>query len=159
MSAINIPGVGEKLGVEYIRAGTFGGSTSADVQFDTLVLSTSAGVYPIVNINEAGVWVKDIDVQVVSKLTTSTGTFVIGDSDDADGYWTDTLIVGTSTGAVFNKSASSVGYAGGKVYNSTHVINVTKGGAAASASVSTSLVKYRIRYIRGMSDTDLNANT
>lgn len=158
MSAIQIPGVGEKIGVEYIRAGTFGGSSDADVQFDTLVLSTSAGVYPIVNINEPGVWVEGIEVQVVSKLTTSTGTFVIGDSDDADGYWTDTLLIGTSTGAAFNKSASTVGYAGGKVYNSSHVINVTKGGAAASASVSSSLVKYRVRYMRGC-DINLNANT
>lgn len=158
MSALEIPGVGERVGREYVRAATFGGSSNADIVFDTGVLATGASVYPIININEAGVYIKDIDVQVVSKLTTSTGTFTIGDSDDADGYWTDTLLVGTSTGAVYNKSASTVGYAGGKLYTSSHVINVTKGGAAASASVSSSLVKFKVRYIRGC-DTNLNANT
>ena len=157
MGAIEIPGVGEKLGVEYVRVGSFGGSSDADVAFDTLVLSTGAGVYPIVNIREPGVWIEGIELQVVSRLTTSTGTFIIGDAADPDGYWTDTLLVGTSSGAAFNRSASSVGYAGGKVYTSSNVINVTKGGAAASASVSSSLVKYRVRYVRGR-NTDLNAN-
>jgi len=158
MSALEIPGVGERVGREYIRALTFGGSSDADVQITAAQLGTAGGTIPLININEAGVYVKDIDVQIVSKLTTSTGTFTIGDSDDADGYWTDTLLVGTSSGAVYNKSASTVGYAGGKLYTSRHVINVTKGGAAASAVSATSLAKLKVRYIRGC-DTNLNANT
>jgi hypothetical protein len=156
--AINIPGAGERLGREYIRAFTFGNSSDAEIALDTGLLATGTSTYGLVNINEPGVFVKSLELQVVAKFTTSTGTFIIGDSDDPDGYWTDTLFNGAATGAVFGNMATSVGYAAGKVYTSTHVINLTKGDAAASAISASSLGKAKIRYIRGC-DTDLNANT
>lgn len=156
--AINIPGVGERLGREYVRAFTFGNSSDAEVALDTGLLATGTSTYALVNLNEPGVYVKDIQLQIAAKFTTSTGTFTIGDSDDVDGYWTDTLFNGAATGAVFGNMATTVGYAAGKVYNSSGVINLTKALAAASATSATSLAKAKIRYIRGC-DTDLNANT
>lgn len=158
MSALEIPGVGEKLGVPYVKAFTFGGSSDADVHLSSTQLGTAGGVVPLININESGIYIEALDVQVAAKLTTSTGTFTIGDSDDADGFWTDTLLVGTTTSASFNKMASTVGYGAGKVYTSSHIINVTKAGAAASTISAASLVKCKVKYIRGC-DTDLNPNT
>jgi len=157
MGALNIPGVAEKLGVEYIRAVTFGGSSNADVHLSSTVLGTAGGAVALININEPNVFVKNIQLQVAAKLTTSTGTFTIGDTD-VDGYWTDTLIVGTSTAANFNDMSTTVAYGMGKLYTSSDVINVTKAGAAASAISANSLVKARVIYVRGVEDS-LNANT
>lgn len=158
MSALNIPGVGERLGREYTRVVSFGGSSSADAHLSSTVLGTAGGAVALININEGGVEIKEMAFQVASKLTTSTGTFTIGDSDDADGFFTDTNLVGTSTGARFQDMTSAVGYAGGKMYSSSGVINVTKAGAAASAVSSASLVNVRVRYVRG-SDSNINPST
>lgn len=155
--AINIPGVGERVGLEYTRAFTFGNSSDAEIALDTGLLATGTSTYALININEPGVFIKNIALQVVSKLTTSTGTFVIGDTD-IDGYWTDTLLVGTTTSASFNNMSTAVAYGAGKVYNATDTINLTKGDAAASAASATSLVKARVTYIRG-ADSDLNPGT
>lgn len=155
--AIDIPGVGERLGQVYVRAFTFGNSTGAEVALDTGLLATGTSVYGLININEPGVYVKDFQLQIVSKFTTSTGTFIIGDTDDEDGYWTDTLFAGTATGAVFGNMATTVGYAAGHVYTAPGVINLTKKLAAASAASASSLAKAKIIYIRGC-ETDLNPN-
>jgi len=152
--AINIPAKGERLGRSYYRAFSFGLSSDADVPLDSDVGSTGTFTYALININEPNVLVEDISLQVVSKLTTSTGTFTIGDTD-VDGYWTDTLLVGTTTSASWNAMSTAVAYAGGKLYTDTDVINLTKGGAAASAVHTTSLVKARVKYMRGC-DTNLN---
>ena len=158
MAAINIPGVGEKLGVEYTRVVTFGGSSNADVHLSSTILSTVGGAVALININEPNVFVKNMQLQVAAKLTTSTGTFTIGDSDDADGYFTDTAIVGTSTAANFNDMSTAGGYGMGKRYTLSHVINVTKAGAAASVISANSVAKVRVTYVRGVADS-LNANT
>jgi len=156
--AINIPGVGERLGREYVRAFTFGNSSDAEIALDTGLLATGATTYALVNINEPNVFIKGIDVQIVAKFTTSTGTFVIGDGTDTDGFWTDTLFNGAATGAVFGNMATSVGYGAGKLYTSTDTIDLVKDNAAASTISTASLAKARVHYIRGC-DTNLQANT
>jgi hypothetical protein len=155
MGALNIPGVGERVNREYTRVVSFGSIAAADVQLSSTELSTAGGTVALININEPNVEIKELAFQVAGKLTTSSGTFTIGDSDDPDGFVTDTLLVGTATGARFNVMASSVGYAGGKVYTSPGVINVTKAGAAVpAASQLTGICNVRVRYIRNADDTN-----
>lgn len=157
--AVNIPNIGDgRVGDFRIMAFTFGCSSDAEVQLDTNVQATGEFTYALVNLNEPNVFIKSVDLQVVSKLTTSTGTFVIGDGTDTDGYWTDTLLVGTTTSAVFNNMSTSVGYGAGKLYTAADTIDLVKGAAAASAISTSSLVKCRVSYIRG-ADTDLSPNT
>jgi len=159
MGALNIPGVGERVGREYARVVSFGSISSADVQLSSTELSTAGGTVALININEPNVFIKSLEFQVAGKLTSSSGTFTIGDSDDVDGFVTDTLLVGTSTGAVWSNMSSGVGYAAGKVYTSSGVINVTKAGAAVpAASQLTGLCNVRVRYVRN-ADTDLNPST
>ena len=159
MGALNIPGVGERVNREYTRVVSFGSIDSADVQLTATQLGTAGGVVPLININEKNVEIKELAFQVAGKLTTSSGTFTIGDSDDADGFVTDTLLVGTSTGAVWSNMSSGVGYGAGKLYTSSGVINVTKAGAAVpAASQLTGLCNVRVRYIRN-ADESINPST
>ena len=151
MGALNIPGVGEKLGVEYTRVVSFGGSSNADVHLSSTVLGTAGGTLALININEPDVFIKGIDLQVAAKLTTSTGTFTIGDTD-VDGFWTDTLIIGTTTSAAWQAMSTAVAYGGGKVYSSSDVINVTKAGAAASVISANGLVNPQVKYQRGVDE-------
>ena len=159
MGALNIPGVGERVNREYTRVVSFGSIASADVQLSSTELSTAGGTVALININEPNVEIKELAFQVAGKLTTSSGTFTIGDSDDADGFVTDTLLIGTATGARFQEMASTVGYTGGKVYTSSGVINVTKAGAAVpAASQLTGLCNVRVRYVRN-ADSGINPST
>ena len=155
---MNIPGIGEETGVEYTRMSSIGASTGAEIALDTVFLSTTATSYAMININEPNVLVKSIELQVAAVLTTSTGTFTIGDTADGDGYWTDTLLVPTTTGAVWSNMATSVGYGAGKLYTTSDVISLVKAGAAASALGASSLLNFRVTYRRGM-DTDLQPST
>jgi len=152
---INIPGIGEELGVEYTRMTSFGLSSNAEIALDTCIQSTALAQYALVNINEPNVFIKNVEIQVAAELTSSTGLFTIGDTDDVDGYWTDTLIVGTATSAVWANMATTVAYAQGKLYTSSSVIELGNTGAAVSAVGSACLVNLRVTYKRGC-DTNLN---
>jgi len=149
--AISIPGVGEGLSKFVTRTFTFGTATaSPDVS-----VTTGTGLTTLVNINEANVFVKSFDLQVIEVLATAgTAANTIGDSDDADGYWTDTLANLAATAAVFANMATSVAYAGGRLYTVTDVISLTRGTAGAKKG----LVKARIQYMRN-ADTNLNPAT
>lgn len=141
MAALVIPGVGERVGRMYQRVVTFGVSgESPDVNV------TSQAVWPVININEANVMVHKLERQVVVAFDTTVIT--IGDTDDADGYWTDTLF-GHTTAGVFDE-CSGAAYEAGRLYTSSQAINVTIG----TADHTTGKAKLRITYSRG-ADTDL----
>jgi hypothetical protein len=147
MSALNIPGIGERTGERYIRTVDFGftGETGVDVEI------AATGDVALININEPNVFVHSLDKQVVAVLNAAaTFTINIGDGADSDGYWTDTLFLSTTCDAVFANAGTTVAYAAGKLYTTTDVINVNNAGSALTAGH----VKLRIEYSRGV-DTDL----
>jgi hypothetical protein len=151
MAALDIPGVGENLG-KHIRIMTFGAvGESPDV-----AIGSGTGTTALVNINEPNVFVESIESQVVLAIATagSLVAMTIGDGDDVDGYWTDTLQNVAATSAVFANQASSLGYFGGKLYTVTDTIDLKK--VVAKASVGK--VRLRVRYWRGV-DTNLNPAT
>ena len=152
MAALEIPGVGEALG-RHIREFSFGASgESPDV-----TIGSGTGTTALVNIQEPNVFIEDLETQVVIAVcTASTGavSMTIGDSDDVDGYWTDTLLNVAATSGDFANMTTTVAYAQGHLVTSTLSINLIKGSALASAGK----VKCRITYWRGV-DTDLNPAT
>lgn len=153
MAALEIPGIGEPLGQRQVRVLTFGASgESPDV-----IIGSGTGTTALVNIQEANVFVENVESQVVMKVCTAAAGAVamtIGDSDDVDGYWTDTLLNVAATSAVFANMATTVGYAAGRLVTSTLSINLVKASALASAGK----VRLRITYVRN-ADTNLNAAT
>lgn len=153
MSALEIPGIGEPLGQRIMREVSFGASgESPDV-----TIGSGTGTTALVNIQEPNVFIDNVESQVVVKVCTAgTGAvaMTIGDSDDVDGYWTDTLLNVAATAAVWSNMSTTVGYGAGRLVTSTLSINLTKGAALASAGK----VKLRITYYRN-ADTDLNAAT
>jgi hypothetical protein len=137
--AFNIPQIGDELG-EHVAAFTVGLSsdTSVDVNF-----STSTGVNAIVN--DVNVLVKDISAQIITAFDGATSlAFEIGDGDDSDGYWTDTLLVFSSSGAVFSNPASTLAYSAGKLYTSTDTIDVTITGGVLTAGKAKFLITYEL---------------
>jgi len=148
MAALNIPSEGERVG-RYMRTVTFGTATASP---DVTITTTGTQTVALANINEANVFVEKVEAQVIEALT-STVTITIGDGDDADGYWTDTLFLPASTAATFNVADTTVGYAAGKLYTSSDTIDIVATGAN-----SAGLAKVRITYFRG-ADTDLAPDT
>lgn len=146
MAALDIPGVGERVG-RYIRTVDFGFTgEGADVTV------TAAGTYALANINEPNVYVHKIDKQV-SMAFNATAVMVIGDCDDTDGYWMDTLFLSSVCDAVFANQSTVHAYYGGKLYTTTGVIDLNTTGA-----VSAGKAKLRIEYSRGV-DTDITPAT
>ena len=152
MSALEIPGIGEPLGQTIKRVVSFGATgESADV-----TIGSGTGTTALINIQEPNVFVKSVEKQVVVAVCTATGgiAMTIGDSDDVDGYWTDTLLLETTTETAWANQATTVGYAQGRLVTSSLSINLVKGTALASAGK----VRLRITYIRN-ADTNLNPST
>ena len=151
MSALNIPGIGERTGERYIRTVDFGftGETGIDVAL------AATGDVALININEPNVFVHSLDKQVRTVFNAaSTFALAIGDCDDSDGYWSDTLFLSTTCDAVFANAGTTVAYAQGKLYTTTDIIGVNVSGAAVTAGNC----RLRIEYSRGV-DTDLNPAT
>jgi len=146
--AVNIPQIGDELGY-HVMAFTFGvASDSPDVE-----ISSSTGAQALVNINDVNVQVMKVETQVVKAFDGATTlAFTIGDDVDSDGYWTDTLFVFSSTAAVFNSPATTVGYADGRLYTSTDTIDLVVTGGMTAGSA-----KMRITYLLG-ADSDLSPN-
>ena len=146
MTALSIPGVGERVG-RYIRTVDFGFTgTGADV------IVTAAGTYALANIDEANVLVHKIDKQVQDPFN-ATAVMVIGDCDDTDGYWLDTLFLSSVCDAVFANQSTVHAYFGGRLYTTTGVIDLNTTGA-----VTAGHAKLRIEYSRGV-DTDITPAT
>jgi hypothetical protein len=146
MAALDIPGVGERVG-RYIRTLDVGFTgEGADVTV------TSAGTYALFNINEPNVMVHKIDKQVIIPFT-ATGSLTIGDTDDVDGYWLDTLFLSSVCDAVFANQSTVHAYYGGKLYTSTNIIEMVKTGDLAAGKA-----RLRIEYSRGV-DTDIKPAT
>jgi len=150
--AIDIPGVGESLG-RFSKIMTFGASgESPDV-----TIGSGTGTTALININEANVFVENLESQVVLKVCTAgTGavSMTIGDGTDVDGFWTDTLLNVAATSGVFANMATTVAFSQGKLYTSSDTIDLVKAAALASAGK----VRLRITYRRG-TDTNLNPAT
>lgn len=146
MSALDIPGIGERIGDRYIRTVSFGftGET-VDVEI------AATGDAAVININEPNVFVHSLEKQVAAVLAAAaTFQIIIGDCDDSDGYWTDTLFLSTTCDGVFANAGTTVAYAAGKLYTTTDIIAVNNAGSALTAGNC----KLRIEYSRGV-DTDL----
>jgi hypothetical protein len=147
MSALNIPGIGKRIGQHWLAVMTFGATGESP---DVSIGSTSTGVVALFNVNESDVFVHSIEKQVVIAFDGATTlAFEIGDGDDSDGFWTDTLFDFASSGAVFANMASSVGYAAGKLYTGSDTIDLTITGGLTAGKA-----KLRIDYTLG-ADTDL----
>ena len=146
MAALDIPGVGERIG-RYIRTVDF--SFTGD---GGDVIVTAAGTYALANINEANVIVHKIDKQVIIPFT-ATAVMVIGDCDDTDGYWLDTLFLSSVCDAVFANQSTVHAYFGGRLYTATDVIDLNTTGAVAAGKA-----RLRIEYSRG-TDTDVKPAT
>jgi hypothetical protein len=148
MARLSIPGIGEGLRRMQRRTFTFGASSgSPDV-----TITTGTGTTALIDINEANVFVKSIEYQVLEAISVSgAGGLTLGDGDDVDGYWTDTLFNGYATDAGFENMATSVAYSGGKLYTASDSIDLTKTVARAAGGK----VKVRVNYFRN-ADTNLN---
>mgnify|MGYP001305436819 CR=1 FL=1 len=146
MAALDIPGVGERVG-RHIRTVEFG-YTGETVD----VAVAAAGTYALANIEEANVIVHKIDKQVVMPFN-ATAVMVIGDCDDTDGYWLDTLFLSSVCDAVFANQSTVHAYYGGRLYTTTGVIDLHTTGA-----VTAGRAKLRIEYSRGQ-DTDITPAT
>ena len=144
--AIELPGKGEEAGKIYVRAFTAG------VSSDSPEVILTSGDVALVNFNEANIFVQKLEAQVINAFT-STCVFIIGDSADSDGWWTDTEFNCSATAANFNVAASTVGFASGKLYSSTSAILTNIAGAPAAGKA-----KFRITYMRD-ADTDLSPST
>lgn len=147
MSALNIPGIGERTGERYIRTVDFGftGETGVDVAL------AATGDAALVNINEPNVFVHSLDKQVIAVFNAAaTFTVNIGDCEDDDGYWSDTLFLSTTCDAVFANAGTTVAYAAGKLYTTTDIIAVN----IATSALTAGHARLRIEYSRGV-DTDL----
>lgn len=147
MAALDIPGIGEALGRNWMRVMSFGATGESP---DVSIASTTTGAVVLANLNEANIFVHDIEKQIIIPFDGATSlAFEIGDGDDSDGYWTDTLLVPTTSDAVYGNMASTVAYAQGKLYTSSDTIDliVTGGLTAGKANL-------RFTYSRGV-DTDL----
>jgi hypothetical protein len=143
MAALNIPGVGERIGPIYQRVMTYGATAeSPDVSF-----ATATGDVILININEANVFVYSLEAQNV--IAYDTTAMIVGDGDDTDGWWTDTLLDHTTDG-VFNWT-TGVGYGTGKLYTSSDTIDIN----VSVAKATTGKTKFRITYQRGV-DTDIS---
>ena len=146
MAALDIPGVGERVG-RYIRTVDFGFTgEGADVTV------TAAGTYALANINEANVIVHAIDKQIIIPFT-ATSVMIMGDCADCDGYWTDALLLSSVCDVVFANQATTVGYFGGRLYTATDIIELETTGAVAAGKA-----RLRIEYSRGV-DTDIKPAT
>jgi hypothetical protein len=148
MSALEIPGIGERIGERYQRIIDFGFTGEASVD----VVVTAAGAYPVVNINEPNVFIHKIDKQVVADFNSTAVCGDIGDTD-VDGYWTDCLFLPAATQAVFANVTTTVAYAAGRLYTTTDVINVTLTNAVTEGNA-----RLLIEYSRGV-DTDITPAT
>jgi hypothetical protein len=146
MAALDIPGIGERTGERYIRVVDFG-YTGENVDVEV----AATGDVALININEPNVFVHSLDKQVVQVFNSGAShKVIIGDCDDSDGYWTDTLFLSTTCDAVFANAATTVAYAAGKLYTATDIIAVNFSTAAPTAGRA----RLRIEYSRGV-DTDL----
>ena len=146
MAALTIPGVGERIGRRYQRVVSIGVTgESADVD-----LATTTTTNILINVNEPNVMVHKLERQVVVAFDTTVIT--VGDSDDADGFWTDTIF-GHTTAAVFDVDTAGA-YEAGRLYTSSQVINLTIGTAAPT----TGKALFRVEYSRGV-DTDITPAT
>ncbi len=143
MSALIIPGFGEKPGGVYRKVVSFGVSTTNDVV-------VAAGDNAIINITAPGVFIEGLEKQCITGFTASCA-LLMGDSADSDGWGTDTAMNLAASAAVFSNLAASMAYAGGKLYTDTDAIlfNITGAPAAGQAKV-------RVTYQVGVSDTNLN---
>jgi hypothetical protein len=151
MAALDIPGIGERIGDRYTRIVDFGftGETGIDVAL------AATGDVALININEPNVFVHKLDKQVRTVFNAAaTFTINIGDCDDSDGYWSDTLFLSTTCDAVFANAASTLAYWNGKLYTATDIIAVN----VATNAVTAGSCRLRIEYTRGM-DTDLSPAT
>lgn len=143
MAALTIPGIGERTGLTYIRTMTWGHSSeSPDVG------CTTGGTVPIIRITEANVFVEKLEAQVV-EANTGTTVLVIGDGDNTEGWWTDTLYLLDSSAPVYNVPTTAIGYAAGKLYTSSDTIDIVFTGVLAAGKN-----KMRVSYHRS-ADTDL----
>lgn len=151
MAALDIPGIGEVPGRVYQRVVTFGDTGESP---DVGIASTTTGAVALINLNEANIFIHNLEKQVVVAFDGATSLeFSLGDGDDPDGFWTDTLFVPTTSDAVFGNMASTVAYAQGHLYTSSDTIDLTiTGGLSAGKG------KLRVTYSRGV-DTDLNPAT
>jgi len=151
MAALDIPGIGERTGERYIRTMNFGftGETGIDAAL------AATGDVALININEPNVFVHKIDKQIfVPFAAGATFAMCIGDCDDSDGYWSDTVFLSTTCDAVFANMSTTVAYAQGKLYTATDIIGVN----VVTTAVTAGNCRLRIEYSRGV-DTDLNPAT
>ncbi len=147
MAVLEIPGIGEALGRNYMRAMTFGATGESP---DVSIASTTTGAVVLANLNEANIFVHNIEKQIVIPFDGATTLALeIGDGDDPDGYWSDTLMNPTTSDAVYGNMASTVTYALGKLYTSSDTIDLTVTGGLTAGKA-----KLRFTYSRGV-DTDL----
>jgi len=152
MSALNIPGIGERIGERYIRKVDVGflGETGIDV-----ALSSATGDVAIININEPNVFVHSLKKQQRVPFTAgATFKIIVGDCNDSDGYWTDTLYLTTTCDAVFVEAGTTAAYAMGHLYTTTDIIAVNQ----SEVVVTGGSARFLIEYTRGV-DTDLSPAT
>jgi hypothetical protein len=151
MSAITIPGIGEPAIGTMRHVVSFGAATTSP----DVILGTSTGEFPVFEVEE-GVFVTNIEMQVVEAFDGATALDLsIGDTDNAAGWWTDTLanVIGSSA-AVYNSPSSAVTYAGGKRYNAHEEIDIS----FVAGTVTAGKANLRISYNRE-TDTDLAPST
>ena len=149
MSALNIPGRGEKPGCLYRKVVSFSAKSS-----DGYDVAVASGNNVLININEAGVFIEGFEVQCTTAFT-ATAALLMGDSADCDGWGTDTAMNIAATATVWKALAASMPYAGGKLYTSTDAIAFHVTGTPAAGCA-----KLRVTYQIGLeSDTDFNCAT
>lgn len=112
------------------------GAVSSDVD----VVMTTTGTYDLISV-PAGVFVHSVVAHVDTAFTTSVA-MEIGDSDDTDGFYTDTDLAADTSDANHAWNAAGGVYSLGKIYSAAQNIQAVLSGATAAAGQITLVITY-----------------
>lgn len=114
------------------------GISTSDVTVDVTLGTT--GTYDLIAV-PAGVFVHGITAHVDTACTSSV-TMEIGDSDDTDGFFTDTDLGADTSDAAHTWNVGGGAYGLGKIYSAAQNIQAVVGGATVAAGQITLVITY-----------------
>ncbi len=122
-------------GIKFARKFTIG-AVSSDVD----VVVNTTGTFELVNV-PAGVLVTSVRANVDTAFTTNF-TITIGDSDDVDGYFTDTDLAPESSDTLDVYNVGGGAYVDGRRYPAAQTIQAVGASATATAGKATIVIEY-----------------
>lgn len=113
---------------------TFGYSSDNDIQI------TSTGTYTLASVLQ-NVMIKNIRGRINTVFTTNM-TMIVGDSDDTDGWFTDTDLAPESSDVAGIWNIGSGAYADGRSYSAVQDIQAVIAGTACLAGAGELIITY-----------------